>query len=56
MAVVQSRVLTDPSYLAVFQKFMIALPSLTLATNVTATALILWRVWCVLYVSHMAQS
>ncbi|KAI9441267.1 hypothetical protein H4582DRAFT_1365159 [Lactarius indigo] len=44
-AVAQSRVFADPSYLAVFNKFMIALPSLTLATNVTATALILWRVW-----------
>ncbi|KAH9006544.1 hypothetical protein EDB86DRAFT_3145222 [Lactarius hatsudake] len=46
-AVAQSRVLADPSYLTVFNKFMIALPSLTLATNVTATALILWPVWCV---------
>ena len=26
---------------------MIAVPPLTLATNITATALILWRVWCV---------
>ncbi|KAH9060607.1 hypothetical protein EDB87DRAFT_1683555 [Lactarius vividus] len=46
-AVAQSRVLADPSYLTVFNKFMIALPSLTLATTVTATALILWRVWAV---------
>ncbi|KAH9042526.1 hypothetical protein EDB85DRAFT_1071704 [Lactarius pseudohatsudake] len=44
-AVAQSRALADPSYLTVFNIFMIALPSLTLATNVTATALILWRVW-----------
>ncbi|KAI9465746.1 hypothetical protein BJY52DRAFT_483989 [Lactarius psammicola] len=44
-AYAQSRVLADPSYLAVFSKFMIALPPLTLATNVTATTLILWRVF-----------
>ncbi|KAH9048417.1 hypothetical protein EDB84DRAFT_1556872 [Lactarius hengduanensis] len=43
-AVAQSRALADPSYLTVFNIFMIALPSLTLATNVTATALILWRI------------
>lgn len=50
MAVAQSRVHVDPSYLTAFRKFMIALPSLTLATNVSATALILWRV-CTLHLS-----
>ncbi|KAI9465744.1 hypothetical protein BJY52DRAFT_1209223 [Lactarius psammicola] len=50
MAVAQSRVLTDPSYLTAFKNLMIALPSLTLATNVTATGLILWRV-CALHLS-----
>ena len=45
MAVAHSQVPANPSYLTTFKKFMIAVPSLTLATNVTATALILWRVW-----------
>ncbi|KAN0131959.1 hypothetical protein V8E53_010239 [Lactarius tabidus] len=46
MAVTQSQVSTDPSCLAAFRKFMIALPSLTLATNITATTLILLRLGC----------
>jgi len=50
MAVAHSQVSADPSYLSAFKKFMIAVPSLTLATNITATALILWRV-CALHSS-----
>lgn len=47
MAFAHSQVSTHPSYLTAFKKFMVVVPSLTLATTVTATALILWRIWCV---------
>jgi hypothetical protein len=57
MAVAHSQVPADPSYLTAFKKFMIAVPSLTLATNITATALILWRVWCVfLFLARISYS
>jgi hypothetical protein len=47
MAFAQVRALQDPGYATAFQKSMIALPSLTLATNLVATSLILSRVLCV---------
>jgi hypothetical protein len=37
----------NPSWVAAFMKFMIAVPCLTLAANVVATTLVLWRIWCV---------
>ncbi|KAI0301624.1 hypothetical protein B0F90DRAFT_1817086 [Multifurca ochricompacta] len=50
MAFAQSRASTDPNYLTLFEKSMIVLPCLTLATNVAATTLVLWRV-CALHFS-----
>ena len=44
MAFSQARAFHDKDYGTVFQKFIIALPSLTLATNVVATSLVLSRV------------
>jgi hypothetical protein len=44
MAFAHARAGHDPYYAAAFPKFTIALPSLTLATNVAATSLVLSRV------------
>ncbi|KAH9962979.1 hypothetical protein BC827DRAFT_185806 [Russula dissimulans] len=44
LAFVQARAGHDPYYAAAFPKYVIALPSLTLATNVAATGLVLSRV------------
>ncbi|KAI0261622.1 hypothetical protein BC834DRAFT_845475 [Gloeopeniophorella convolvens] len=44
MAYAQSRVRADARAQHLFAKFMITLPSMTLATNLSATALILWRI------------
>lgn len=44
-AFAQSRALNDPKYATVFDKTMIALPCLTLATNVVATSLVLSRIF-----------
>jgi cellulose synthase/poly-beta-1,6-N-acetylglucosamine synthase-like glycosyltransferase len=43
-AFAQSRALHEPKYATVFDKTMIALPCLTLATNVVATSLVLSRI------------
>ena len=43
-AFAQSRAYHEPRYATAFEKTMIALPSLTLATNVAATALVLSRI------------
>ena len=49
MAFSQVRASHDQLYGDVFQKFIIALPCLTLATNVAATSLVLSRVQYVAY-------
>jgi len=49
MAFSQARAFHDPYYRTAFQKFIIALPCLTLATNVAATSLVLSRVLYVAY-------
>jgi len=55
MAFAQVRALRDPSYATAFQKSMIALPSLTLATNLVATSLILSRVFALQYSMRKAE-
>ena len=45
-AFAHSRAFHEPKYATVFEKTMIALPSLTLATNVMATSLVLSRILC----------
>jgi hypothetical protein len=46
LAFAQVRASHDPSYANAFQNSMIALPCLTLATNVAATFLVLFRILC----------
>lgn len=43
-AFAHSRAFHEPKYATAFEKTMIALPSLTLATNVVATCLVLSRI------------
>jgi hypothetical protein len=56
LAFVQARAGHDPYYAAAFPKYVIALPSLTLATNVAATGLVLSRVVYVLRPSPLPKS
>ena len=46
MAFAQTRASHDPNYAMAFHNSTIALPSLTLATNVAATFLVLFRILC----------
>ena len=46
MAFAHTRASHDPNYAMAFHNSMIALPSLTLATNVAATFLVLFRILC----------
>jgi len=47
MAYAQARAEYDPKCAAAFRNFSIALPALTLATNIAASFLVLSRVLCV---------
>jgi len=54
-AFAQSRAYHEPNFAAAFEKTMIALPSLTLATNVAATSLVLSRIFALHIMMRRAE-